>query len=105
VLLDGCSVEVQDATMAVLKPIAEAAKASGSELLYFAANKSEGAVPQVRKLCGLAEASDKPQLVLLDIPDNGGYYVADPAEVTTESIGAFLAAYKKGGLERKQLSK
>ena len=48
-------------------------------------------------------AKAKPQLVLIDIPDDGGYYVAEPADVTAESIQAFLDAYKAKTLERKQL--
>jgi len=43
------------------------------------------------------------QLVLLDIPDNGDYYVAEPADLTSESVHAFLDSYKAGSLTRKQL--
>eukprot|EP00966_Prymnesium_polylepis_P194937 4518686-Prymnesium_polylepis.1 len=72
-------------------------------MLFFSAKSSEGAVPQVRKLTDVNEASDKPQMVLIDIPDDGGFYVAEPAGLTAESLGAFVDAYKQGVLKRKQL--
>ena len=36
--------------------------------------------------CGSALRSATPQLVLLDIPDNGGYYTSPATEVTAESL-------------------
>ena len=57
---------------------------------------------QVRKLTKIGDASDKPQLVILDIPDQGGYYVSED-KVDAEGIAAFVAKFKAGGLERKQL--
>ena len=50
----------------------------------------------------IGDASDKPQLVILDIPDQGGYYVSED-KVDAEGIAAFVAKFKAGGLERKQL--
>jgi len=58
---------------------------------------------QVRKLTKLGDATDKPQLMLLDIPDDGGFYVHEGA-VDAASMAAFLAAYKAGSLTRQQLS-
>jgi len=101
VLVDGCSADVQQKAKAELMAIAEAAKAAGDEMLFFIAKNGEGATPQVRKLTGLAEPKPTPQLLILDIPDQGGYYVAAEGA----SVADFLADYKKGGvLERKQLS-
>merc|ERR1712137_436834 len=77
--------------------------AAGEDLTFFYAKESDGPVPQVRKLTKLGDAGSEPALVLLDIPDNGGYYTCD-TKVTAETIRAFLADYKAGGkLERKQL--
>merc|ERR1719230_2341291 len=83
--------------------IAEKAKAAGAEELYFVAKSGSGAVPQVRKLCKLGDATATPQLILLDIPDQGGYYVSDATTVDADSIASFVAAYKAKSLERKQL--
>jgi len=103
VLLDGCSKEVQEAALAVFTPLAESSKAKGDEMLFFSAKSGEGAVEQVRKLINLEAASDKPQLLLLDIPDQGGFYTAEPTDLTAEGVAAFLASYKSGELKRKQL--
>mmetsp|Transcript_52950 Transcript_52950/g.136776 ORF Transcript_52950/g.136776 Transcript_52950/m.136776 type:complete len:98 (-) Transcript_52950:202-495(-) len=53
---------------------------------------------------GAAAEAMPPQLVLLDIPDTGGYYVGPQGQVTTEAIEKLLEAYKAKGLERKQLA-
>ena len=57
---------------------------------------------QVRKLTKLGEAGAAPHLVVLDIPDEGGFYVCEGA-VDADGIAAFVAKYKAGSLERKQL--
>jgi hypothetical protein len=61
---------------------------------------------QVRKLCELGEAGAEARLVLLDIPDDGGYYLSEPgAPVDAPAVRAFLAAYTAKGLTRRQLKK
>ncbi len=61
---------------------------------------------QVRRLCELGEAGAEARLVLLDIPDDGGYYVSEPgAPLDAPAVRAFLAAYAAKGLARRQLSK
>ena len=87
----------------MLTPIAEASKAAGTELLFFVATSGDGAVPQVRKLTGVGAATATAQMILLDIPDDGGFYVAPDGPITAESVTSFLDKYKEGGLERKQL--
>jgi len=101
-MMEGCKKDAQDALHGAITGLAEAAKAGGAEELYFAAKASGQIADQVRKLTKLGDASDKPQLVILDIPDQGGYYVCDEA-VDAESIAAFVTKFKAGGLERKQL--
>jgi len=88
--------------LAVLTPAAEAAKAAGEDLLFFKASANDGPVGQVRKLTKSGAASAEPALLLLDIPDNGGYFTCD-GPVTPDSLLGFIADYKAGKLERKQL--
>jgi len=102
-LLDGCDSATREAADAVLRQFAAAQKKTGSEMLFFVACNGEGAVSQVRKLTKLDTPSTLPQLLLLDIPDEGGYYTAEPAEVTAESLVSFLDQYQNKQLERKQL--
>lgn len=104
VLLDGCDKASAAAAKAALEPIAEASVAGGSSTCFFYASSGDGPVGQVRKLCGLSDVSPSPQMVLLDIPDNGGYYVSAATEVSAETVNAFLDEYKAGKLQRKQLS-
>ena len=53
----------------------------------------------------LPAPADKPTLMLLDIPDDGGFYVSAETELTVDAIRGFLASYSSGALkgERQQL--
>jgi len=104
-LLDGCDAATIAAAKGVLEPIAEASVASGSSTAFFYAPTGDGPVSQVRSLTKLDTPSPMPQLVLLDIPDEGGYYVSPATEVSEETVTAFLEGYKSKALERKQLGK
>jgi nucleoredoxin len=67
---------------------------------YFLASGGELSA-RVRALCGV-DAASSPQLVLLDIPDQGGFYVG-PVAVTEESVRSFLSAFEGNVLQRQQL--
>lgn len=108
-MMEGCSPETQASLLAALTPLAEAeaaaakADAEADAVIFFTATKrGEGPVDQIRKLTKLGEPTAAAQLLLLDIPDEGGYYTKEGA-VDADSLAAFLAAYKAKGLERKQL--
>jgi len=105
VMAEGCTAERREALMAMLTPIATEAIANEEELIFFMASDAEGPSGQVRKLTELGDAKPEPQLVLLDIPDNGGYYTLDAAELNGAAVTEFLKAFKAGSLERKQLAK
>jgi len=103
VMMEGAPADVQASTEAWLTEVAVASKAAGEEIVFFHAKASEGPAAQVRKLCNLGETTATPQLVMLDIPDQGGYYIADAKTVNADTVKAFIVAYKAGSLERKQL--
>jgi len=106
IMAEGCTAEQREAMMAWFTPIAKEAISKEEEaMVFFMANTSEGATPQVRKLTKLGDAKPEPQLLLLDIPDNGGYYTCGAAEITEATVADFLNAFKAGTLERKQLDK
>jgi len=92
-----------------MEPLADeykkAAKASDEdpEFLFFHAKTASGPVPRIRELCKLEETAG-PQLILLDIPDNGGFYVGDAKQLTTDGLRTWLSDYKAKKLERKQLN-
>jgi len=82
----------------IIKQIAEK-QPDGSELLFFYGTSSSGPVPRVRELCNVPEQKFESVMIKLDIPDNGGYYISDCADITVENVEKFM---KESG-ERKQL--
>lgn len=71
---------------------------------YFVAS-SGGLTNKVRSLCGL-QATDAPQLVLIDVPDNGGFYLGAGGNdaLDKDAMRKLLKDYEDNTLERKQLS-
>lgn len=57
-------------------------------ILWALTNK--GIVARIRSLTGLPEMSEEPAMVLLDIPDEGGYYKTENVEITAESVKSFI---------------
>jgi len=102
VLLDGCDKATTDSAKEVLTRVAEKSKESGGDIVFFYAPEAEGPVEQIRKLTKL-EAAGTPQMVLLDIPDSGGYYLSPATSVTEETVRTFLDMYKAKALDRLQL--
>jgi nucleoredoxin len=105
VLVDGCDAARADAAVSALKAAAEEAAAAPGDpdCLYFYATETAGPVDQVRALCQLSGDVGTATLLLLDIPDNGGYYVqkvAKDATIDAALVANFLA--NPGG--RNQLS-
>jgi nucleoredoxin len=73
-----------------------------SEMAYrFFSAKPTGITEQIRKLTGV---TDPLKVVMLDLDDNGAFYVHE-GDVTADSIRAFIASYESKTLERKQLQK
>jgi len=103
-LMEGCDAAAVAAAEAVLTPIAEASKAKGDPTCFFLAKSAEGPVEQIRQMTKLGDAkAGAVSIILLDIPDNGGYYTCDATAVTAEAVTGFLAAYEAKTLTRKQL--
>lgn len=86
---------------------AKANTPEGPEFIFFYSFAPSGISDQIRMLCKLKPVaqSTSPQLVLLNIPDNGGFYVSDATEVTTETVEALINGFKNKTLERKQMSR
>jgi nucleoredoxin len=100
----------QEATAAlesIAKPLYEKSKNNGKDvdMAFFTCTKSGGLTDRLREMTKVGDASaDKIQLVLMDIPDNGGYYVynEDVSDVN-KAIAQFYEFYRAGALERQQL--
>mmetsp|Transcript_654 Transcript_654/g.1739 ORF Transcript_654/g.1739 Transcript_654/m.1739 type:complete len:231 (-) Transcript_654:76-768(-) len=108
-LCEGCDEATKAAMAEAMLPVAEeafcAAKMSGCEagMLFFTATETSDVVYQLRLSCELNEPTSTPQLVILDIPDSGAYYVFDGDDLSTENIRQFIEDYDNERLERKEL--
>lgn len=69
---------------------------SGDELVkfYWACNPNAPLSANIRKACNLGPIGDLPSMVLLDIPNDGIYYVSDERDITEDTIIEFLGNYK-----------
>ena len=101
-LVDGYDADAKAAAKAVLA-IAEASKAAGTGLLFFVATSGDGAVPQVRKLTGVGAATATAQMILLGIPDDGGFYVAPTGR--SRPRGHVVPRQVQGGRPRAQAAR
>jgi len=109
VLAEGAESAAQSGAFAALEAVAAeyeaAAKAADedAEFKFFVAKDSNGPAPRIRELCELPEPTSAPCVVLVDIPDEGGYYIPEGYDLTTDGVRALLADYKAGKLTRKQM--
>lgn len=83
---------------------AEIASEDGRRVQRFFTGKGGGPVQPIRSLANLPQNGANPAMVILDLGDNGGYYLPSEeiAEVTRENLQKFIADFKSGSLERKQ---
>ena len=113
VLMDGSEGETERqaawhaAVHEVAAEHASAAESSGTPPpVYFYTAKEEGPISdQVRKLTNVGRPKAEPVMLLLDIPDSGGFYVAESAEISAQTVREFVAAYQARTLRRQQLSR
>lgn len=126
-MLESCDPETQKKYIDAVTPIAEEyAKQDEPELIFFAAKEPGGVAGQIRGMCGIGSADvvassdqspdsapkivrtisdDTPTVILMDIPDDGGYYVGRMAkEFDGSGVKAMIEGWKAKTLERKQLS-
>merc|ERR1712149_27725 len=101
VMCDGADAATQKSVEESLEPLAkkyiEEAKATGDDPKYiFLIAKGGGPIEQLKALTkknagdAVDKAAGKPVMMLFDIPDNGGFYVADTHDITTANVEAFL---------------
>jgi nucleoredoxin len=107
---DSDQADVKEAMMPFATRLAKEKKSSaeGPELIFFYAFEPSAMATQVRALCKLPvveKSGTDPVMILLNIPDKGGFYQSDATDVTMETVNTFLDSFKAGSLERKQLGK
>jgi nucleoredoxin len=88
----------EDEQMEVEYAVRDAAEEyrSGDELVkfYWACDPNAILSANIRKACNLGPIADLPSMVLLDIPNDGTYYVSDERDITEDTIIDFLGNYK-----------
>lgn len=104
----------QDSAKEAIRPLAEqyatafAGTADGPKMIFFTATESGGIVDRIRTLLKKDSMKDKttPSVVILDLGDNGGYYLPSQAceDITEDYVRAFVDGYFNKTLTRKQLS-
>jgi hypothetical protein len=61
---------------------------------YWACSADSPVAANIRQACQLGEFQEHPRMVLLDIQNDGAFFVSDEAEITHETIKWFLSNYK-----------
>jgi nucleoredoxin len=107
------STETKQAVEAAMEPISgrflAAAKAKEEEepdIAFSIVTEASGIAPRIRSLLGMSSLTEEPQaprLMLLDIPDEGGFYEGPEGDITEEVLAKFVADYQAKTLTRKQM--
>jgi len=116
IMCEECDSAVQQSIEETMRPLAqryiEEAKKSGEDPKYiFLIAKGGGPIEQLKELTKaaageqIAAAGSKPVMLLFDIPDNGGFYLAGTNDISTDGIEAFLKSKEAGNEKRLQLGR
>jgi len=104
-LQDANSPEEQNKCKDYLLPVAKEQEELGDNrqfLCYTANNKENEILNKIRELTKV-KGADQQKLLILDIPDKGGFYVCDLPK-SEEDVRKAIKKYNAKELERKQLS-
>merc|ERR1712072_859827 len=80
----------QTADKNVYGPKALATKNESSDTLFFYATEDAGIAEQVVRLCDIKPPKGEATLVLLDLDDDGAYYLANTSDVSEAALAKFL---------------
>ncbi len=93
----GCSDEVKEQKIETLSAVADQIKDAVS---IFYVRESGDVSTQIR---GMLQNDACPLLAIVDIPDNGGYYIAESSELTPENVVSFVQGFVNKTIKRKQM--
>jgi nucleoredoxin len=71
---------------------------------FFTVKEKNELGDRVRQMCKLEDKKDSPQMVILDIPDNGGFYLSPATDASEASMNEFIDEFKNKSIARSQLS-
>jgi len=98
---------IEDAMTPLAAKFLADAKAAGDEepeIGFAIVTEAGGIGDQLRKLMEMGDAGE-PRLMVLDIPNQGGYYEGPAGAVTEDVVAKFVEDYNTKKLERKQLQR
>jgi len=110
VFMEALTPEKQKDLISEMERVAErytlSAKAKGEDpdFKFFCAKASEGPVSRLRNMCEMPnDDNSSPQMVLLDLTDNGAFYKSGTSDVTETSIEMLIKSYQSKTCERQQM--
>jgi len=89
VLCEGGDDDEQKEVIEAVKAVAEK-QGKGGEMLFFYGCVGGGIVDRIRELTKQQNKQGEVVMMLLDIPDNGGYYVSKEQDITVANIEKFM---------------
>ena len=98
VFMEKCEEAEKDAKIEVLNEIADQIK---DVVSIFYVRESGDVSNQIR---GLIQNETSPLLAIIDIPDNGGFYLSESADATSDNIIALVQGFANKTVERKQMT-
>lgn len=91
VLCEAGDDDEQEEIKKAVQTAAEKLAGSGDDkVLFYYATSNEGVVGRIRDLCKLGKVAGDVQMIMLDIPEGGKYYVSTEDDITAENIEKFL---------------
>mmetsp|Transcript_11212 Transcript_11212/g.22157 ORF Transcript_11212/g.22157 Transcript_11212/m.22157 type:complete len:184 (-) Transcript_11212:40-591(-) len=90
VFCEGCDDDEQAEVVELVKTVSE--KMKDQNMGFFYATGPGGIVNQVRKALRMEKNTNDVAMVLLDIPDSGGYYLNTATDLSESVIKAFIAS-------------
>lgn len=94
---DCCSSEKREKVIQILQPLAKEYRQTVS---FFYVKEAGEVSSQIRAMIG---QEDCPLLAIVDIPDNGGYYLSESKEISEAAVRALVDGFANKQIERKQM--
>jgi hypothetical protein len=83
-----------------------AARPGGPQMLFYYAFRPSPLASRVRELLGLvgSDSATEAQLVLIDLRDDGAFYISTSNVINEASIGALIDGYQTKTLQRQEVA-
>ena len=98
VFMEKCEEAEKDRKIDILTEVADQIK---DVVSIFYVRENGDVSNQIR---GLIQNETSPLLSIIDIPDNGGYYLSESPDATTENIISLVQGFANKTVERKQMT-